>query len=335
MKKLAPFSCWIVTEGMAGTENQCLGIAQALGVRGSVRRIGLRQPWHSLSPWLGCEHAGIFTGDHLAPPWPDMLLVSGRKSIAAARYIKQASRGRTFTVYIQDPRIPPHEFDSVIAPEHDRITGPNVIKTLAAPNRITPSRLQGALHNAPAGLHSLKGPVTSVLIGGNSKTHILRKSTLSNLCSRLQTLKGSIAVTGSRRTPKWAHDAVNQALSDQISRGDAYVWDRQGENPYFAMLARADRLIVTNDSASMLSEAATTGKPVYGAALPVRVGVSSKRLASLEARLVEYGALRPLPLSLATPLEAWTYTPLRDADNAAKVIAQTFTTRRESLISQE
>lgn len=92
-------SCWIVTEGMAGTENQCLGVAEALGIEADVRRISLRQPWRILSPYLGLEFGASFVPT-LTPPWPDLLIASGRKSIAASRYIKRASRGKTFTVQI-------------------------------------------------------------------------------------------------------------------------------------------------------------------------------------------------------------------------------------------
>ena len=102
-----PISCWIVTEGFAGTENQCLGIAEALGVTPTVKRIVLRQPWHTLSPWLGSENEWTFSplGDKLHAPWPDLVLAAGRKGIAAARYIRRMSGNRAFIVFIQDPRI--------------------------------------------------------------------------------------------------------------------------------------------------------------------------------------------------------------------------------------
>ena len=56
-------TCWIVTEdGLTGTENQCRGVAAALGISPDIKRIGLRQPWRMLSPWLGLERAATFTG---------------------------------------------------------------------------------------------------------------------------------------------------------------------------------------------------------------------------------------------------------------------------------
>ena len=47
----------------------------------------------------------------------------------------------------------------------------------------------------------------------------------------------------------------------------AWIWDGIGENPYLGMLALAEYIVVTEDSASMVSEAASTGKPVYVAAM--------------------------------------------------------------------
>ena len=47
-----------------------------------------------------------------------------------------------------------------------------------------------------------------------------------------------------------------------------YLWDGEGENPYFGLLGLADFLVVTCDSVNMVSEAASTGKPVYVADLP-------------------------------------------------------------------
>ena len=140
---------------MAGTENQCLGIAEALNIRPVIKRIGLRQPWKFLSPWLGFEGSYSFTGDKLGPPWPDLLLASGRKSVAAARYIKKASGGKTFAVQIQDPRIDPACFDLVAVPAHDPARGDNVLVTTAAPNRLPISQVSAP---APAPMPSMRAP---------------------------------------------------------------------------------------------------------------------------------------------------------------------------------
>jgi hypothetical protein len=58
-------------------------------------------------------------------------------------------------------------------------------------------------------------------------------------------------------------------------------------NPYLAFLGVADRIVVTADSASMLADAVSTGKPVEIFALPTRRG----RLRDVARRLVWRGGL--------------------------------------------
>ena len=127
-------SCWVLTEGIAGTENQCLGLAEALGVTPVIKRVKLRFPWKQLSPWLdwGHKYALAKDSDPIAPPWPDLLISSGRKSVGIARYVRKASGGKTFVVQIQDPRVGPKPFDLVVLPQHDLTRGENVMVTRAA-----------------------------------------------------------------------------------------------------------------------------------------------------------------------------------------------------------
>lgn len=291
---------WIITEGMAGTENQCIGVADALGLTPDIFHIGLRQPWATFSPYIGLEQAWSFTPP-LQGPWPDLLITSGRKAIAAARYIKKQNP-RTFTLHIQDPRTNLAQFDLVAVPHHDRLRGDNVIVTDGAPNRITPERLASANHPSPCDKKSV-----GVLIGGNSKTHSLSDDVARNLGGNLRALAKDykILMTLSRRTP----DAQAALLRAALQGTDAYIWDGVGANPYFGILAQADWLIVTNDSASMLSDAATSGKPVYVAALE---GHSAK-FARLEDHFAALGITRPF----TGVLENWSYTPLRDAQKIA------------------
>ncbi|MCE7886378.1 MAG: hypothetical protein DYH13_02605 [Alphaproteobacteria bacterium PRO2] len=324
--------CWIITEGLAGTENQCLGVAEALGVTPEVKRITLRQPWKSFSPWLGFEHAGIFE-PALSPPWPDLVIASGRKSIATSRYIRKASNGKSFTVQIQDPRVSPAQFDLVALPAHDPTRGENVIVTDASPNRITIEKLAAAKEKFSA-FEKLKGPRVAVLVGGNSKAHKLTREITENLAAQLKRLDAGLMVTTSRRTGEVnteilksslvtpAKAGVHPSISDSLSMdaslrwhdddSNVFLWDGSGENPYFGMLAWADFILVTEDSASMLSDAATTGKPVY--VIPLEGG--SKRLDKLHENLRKKGITRPFN----GRLEHWAYEPLRDSQKIADEI---------------
>ena len=72
---------------------------------------------------------------------------------------------------------------------------------------------------------------------------------------------GSLLVTTSARTPGPAVRALEQRLACPHM---LYRWQpRDANNPYFAILALADEIIVTADSVSMVTEAVATGKRVH------------------------------------------------------------------------
>jgi uncharacterized protein len=302
---------WIATEDLAGTRNQCLGVAEALGTLPVIKTISLREPWKSLSPYLGCEGSYSFVNSDLIPPWPDILIASGRKSIAAARYIKKQSGGKTFTVQIQDPRIHPKNFDLVAVPSHDPTRGENVIVTTAAPNRITAEKLLTARDGFSNILSSLPAPRIAVLIGGNSKVHRMTPAITEKICDQLLALVQSgysLMITASRRTGEEnAH-----ILKSKLNHQNIFFWDGLGENPYFGFLAWADAILVTSDSTSMISESATTGKPVY--ILPLEGG--SKR----HDKMLETFHINGITRSFTGVVETWHYQPLKDAEMIADEI---------------
>ena len=304
-KDFQNLSCWVVSEGMVGTENQCIAVAEALGVSYDVKRITLRQPWKALSPTLGFEQA--FTSPTLNAPWPDLVIASGRKAIAASRYIKKASGGKTFTVQIQDPRVDPAQFDMVAVPNHDPTRGENVIVTDAAPNRITEAKLAQA-RKAFTQFTDLPSPRIAVLIGGTSKAYTMSEAVTRRLAKQLDLLDGSLMITPSRRTGQ-ANEAI---LRENLP--DAYIYDGNGENPYFGMLAHADFILVTADSTSMISDACSTGKPTY--VIPLEGG--HPRIDKLHKHLIDKGVLRLFEGNL----EAYTYEPLRDANTIANAIKE-------------
>lgn len=300
-------SCWVITEGMIGTENQCLGIAEALGLTPKVIKIGLRQPWKSLSPWLGLESKLTFTSK-LTSPWPDLVIASGRKSIAAARYIKKKSNGKSFVVQVQNPKTNLNQFDLVTAPFHDDLKGENVITTHGAPNRLTPEKLASAKQLFAPLFEHMPKPRVAVLIGGNSKTHTLTQDITNTLIAQLNGLNASLMVTCSRRTGEHNQDL----LQSQLNLENSYFWNGTGDNPYLGMLAWADYILVTEDSVSMLSDAATAGKPVY----VIDLEGQSKRFDTCHQHFRDIGISRPFDGNL----EAWTYSSISDAKTVAQAI---------------
>lgn len=262
---MQPLTCWVVSDGKPGMENQCLGLAEALGLTPVVKRVSLRAPWRQLSPYfrIGNRFAAGPEGDAIRAPWPDLLIASGRQSIAPSLAARRLSRGRTFTVQIQDPQIAPRHFDLVVVPRHDKLRGDNVLVTRGSLHRVTKAVLADAAARFAPRLAHLPHPRVAVLIGGSNGVYNLTPTIMGAVAEKLANLTrthgAGLMVTPSRRT-----GADNEAiLRARLSGLPAEVWDGSGENPYFGYLGLADAVVVTCDSVSMTSEACSTGKPVH------------------------------------------------------------------------
>lgn len=304
-------TCWLLSEDKAGMVNQCLGLAEALGVGPVWKRIVPRAPWKYLPPrlWLAPLKAPGPGSDALTPPWPDITIGCGRYAVGIALAIKRASGGRTFAVHIQDPKVDARRFDLIVVPGHDRLRGENVIVTRGALHRVTQARLDGeALRFAPQ-LQHLPRPLVTVLVGGTNRRYRLGMEEARALGARLvqlaQDYRAGIALSVSRRTSP----AVIEALRRALAAVPSVIWDGHGDNPYFAWLALADFIIVTCDSVSMVTEACYTGKPVYVAELPG----GSRRFHAFHQAMRAAGYTR----RFEGKLDKWHYAPLRETASVA------------------
>jgi uncharacterized protein len=304
---------WVLTEGAAGMENQCLGLAERLPFAVRVFRVRLTLPWRWLAPrTLGSPFGHVtYDGDVLAAPWPRLLIACGRQSIPLSRAIRKASGTRTFTVQCQSPRLSSRHFDLVIPAQHDEISGPNVFPIIGSPNQVTPARLAEARDQFASLFEHLRAPRVAVLIGGASRTH---GSLNAAAAHRLGAMLAGIArdhglmISTSRRTSAEASAVVRQALAGT----DAFIWDGGRDNPYLGMMAWADAFVVTADSVNMICEAAGTGKPVHVFSL-----AGGRRKARLfQQSLARRGIIRPFEGRIAQ----WTYPPLDETGRAVEHI---------------
>jgi hypothetical protein len=117
-----------------------------------------------------------------------------------------------------------------------------------------------------------------------------------------------ILLTPSRRTGA----EVEAALRDALAHTPAYIWDGTGENPYLAYLALADYIVVTADSVNMVSEACTTGKPVF----VVELEGGNRKFRLFHEAMRAGGYTRPF----TGKLESWRYPALDDVGRVAQEI---------------
>lgn len=321
-------TCWVVTDGKAGMEIQCLGLAEAIGLPPVVKRIQVTKPWRWMAPGMIRDPLATLgpKGDRLAPPWPDLWIASGRQTVPLSRDMRAISGGRSFTVQVQNPVIDPACVDLVVTPDHDLLNAPNVLSTRGALGRVTPRRLEEAAAAFAARYAALPRPCIGVLIGGDNRVFRMTSAVMTELTDQLARLAREqgcgLMITPSRRT-----GARNEAILRKGLAGlPADIWDGEGENPYFGILGLADHIVVTGDSVNMVSEAASTGKPVQ----VVQLEGGSAKFGRFHGSLRAAGITRPF----AGTLERWDYEPLAETQRIAAEIRQRLIDRHNRVEAQ-
>lgn len=315
---------WVVSNGAAGNENQALALAHALGfAQPRVLRIRLRTPWRWLAPSGPRDVRSAVNAEQrkrLEPPWPGLVIGCGRTAALIALGLKRLAGDRMRIVQILDPRRHRQRFDVLVVPEHDRLDGDNVISTLGAINGIDEAWLARGRTQFPHFV-DFSAPRTTVLIGGPIRGFAFDRRYIDGLLQRLAHWQrrdgGSFLVTCSRRTPSALVAELRRFFADYpgIFHGKN---DEDSENPYPGLLSWAERIVVTPDSANLMSEACATGVPVL-AHLPYRV---PGKLGALAEALIQSGRMRVLEPEFA----AWTYAPLRELARVANTIRQRLAT---------
>jgi mitochondrial fission protein ELM1 len=296
---------WILSEDLAGLRAQALGLAEAAGLVADLRVLNPRAPWKWIAARLWPRPLSVVP-DAVRAPLPDLVIGCGGMAAAVLAALRGKSRP---VVQVQNPRMDIGRFDLIVANHHDELTGPNVILTRTALHRVTPERLTVEAERWRDRLADLPRPLVAVLLGGSNGRYRLDAAGGGKLAAGLAAMmrrdKVGVMVTPSRRT----HPAVTSLIAAAIAPLGGRVWDGTGDNPYFGMLALADQIIVTQDSVSMISEAAATTAPVLVADLPGRSRRQSLflKLMCAEDRVRMFGG-RFAP---------WPVTPLNDTPEAA------------------
>ena len=316
-----PLTIWAVSDGRAGIEAQALGLAAAVArlrpasveTKRIAWRFGLGRLPYSLNI---APRRTLADPKMITPPWPDIWIATGRATLPLSTRIRRWSRGRAFVVQTQDPGVGLTAFDLILPPTHDRLAGDKVFSIIGAPNRLTPEILAGNLGRFRARIDPLPHPRVALIVGGRSKAHDLsdaRAATLADqVAEAVAASGGALLLSFTRRTPPGAR----RIIAERLAHLPGWIWDEQSENPYFAFLAAADVIMVTEDSANLACDAAATGKGVY----VLGMDGHSAKLARLHADLRAQGAARPFDGQIAP----WTYAPLRETDRAAAELLARF-----------
>lgn len=259
---------WLLLGQKTGDNNQLLALAEALAWPFETRQLRYRA-WELLTNrLLGATLAGVDSDNSspLRPPWPDLLLTAGRRNEPVARWIRKQSSNPCRLVHIGRPWSALTQFDLIVTtPQYSLPQRDNILHNLLPLHRINAQRLIDAGSELQPKLGGMPRPFTAVLIGGNSGAYRFTAAKGRRFGSLIEGLAkkcgGSILISGSARTPPAFFDAVLEQLTVPMR---AWRWQTDADdNPYTGYLALADQFIVTGESMSMLSEAASTEMPVY------------------------------------------------------------------------
>lgn len=272
----APPSVWILTDEKAGHTTQSVGLADALGWPYERKdlvfnRYGKRSPRRLGASTLSLD---IPRSAPLEPPWPDLVIATGKKAAPIARWIGEQSRGHTRLVQLgRKGGNNADHFDLTVTCTHFRQPHHRKREEILAPiTAITPQRLADAAAQFPKLFADQPRPHVALLVGGYSAVHRLNADTARRIGvevrDAVRSAGGTLLVVTSPRTGAAATAALQSAVGDA---GSVYNWKRgDPENPYLASLALADVLVATGDSESMLAEAISSGKALYVYDLPTR-----------------------------------------------------------------
>jgi mitochondrial fission protein ELM1 len=318
-----PLIIWAVSDGRVGIEAQVLGLAEAVARQRpaeiTVKRIGWKWGLGRL-PWQWIPPAALSTDSPVAAPWPDIWIGAGRASLPLSSRMRRWSRGHTFVVQTQDPRSAIASFDLVAPPAHDGLTGENVLPIIGAPNRMSPDGFSRDLARFGQRIEPLPHPRVAMIVGGKSKAHDLppdrARAMAAEVAQAVRAAGGSLLLSFTRRTP----DAAQAILTDGLKDLPGWIWDGRGDNPYFAFLAAADQILVTEDSTNLATDAATTGKPVQVLAM----AGGGKKFERFHRDLQGRGVSR----KFEGRFDDWRYPPLDETNRAANELLRRFDARK-------
>ena len=195
----------------------------------------------------------------------DVIVSCGWSQAAVNRFLKVENNAKS-VIIMKPALLSIKKFDLAIMPKHDRPRrGKNVLITEGAPNLVNQEHLSKSSQKLKLNLDEKL--TIGLLIGGSNKQFQLSvklaKGILDQIIQAAEQLDAQILVTTSRRTSKDVEKLFSQRLSGYKRCKLLILANR--ENPpdvIGAVLDLSQVLVVSGESISMVSEAASCGNKV-------------------------------------------------------------------------
>ena len=229
---------WIISDGKPGHLNQSLGLAEALALSCNAEIHTIAMP----TSWWGKKISHCLK-QAKALPKPLLLIACGHSTHLTLLILSKMHHAPS--VVIMKPSWPSRFFDLCLIPEHDK-PKPNrshIIATRGAMNRVRCQNIEKS-----RGL---------ILIGGPSKNHFWQPNPLTTAIHDIVDSSNlEWDITDSRRTP--------DSYLNELNHSRLKKYPHQQTNPSWLpeKLAHASEVWVSEDSVSMIFEAASSGARV-------------------------------------------------------------------------
>ena len=306
---MAKLKALLLTEGMHGMISQVEGMAKALKTDFRHKIVRLSFPWDLIPPKF-TPISNIILKDKIYiddNKIPDLIISCGRKSVVPSIFLKKKNP-KIFTIHIQDPKVNLRNFDAIVCPEHDSLEGDNIYISKGAIHYITTSEIIKAKSYLVDKIKSDK--IVSLILGGPNKYYKFDKNQLVTIFNTIKSKfvsKGyKIIVIPSMRTPREIIDLATKEIGES-----GYVENKVDKQAYLSAYALAEYIVVTCDSISMISEAATSGKPIFVAHMKAKKNnYRFKRFFDLFKKI---GITR----DLGENIETWSYDKYNESQRIA------------------
>ena len=301
----------LLTEGMHGMLSQVEGLAKALDLDFTHHKVELKSLWSLIPPKFTPISQNVYKKiNHIDF---DIIISCGRKSIIPSIHLKSISNKKVFNIHIQDPKINFDHFDFIVAPEHDKISGSNVINTKGAIHYLTKDEIKENKDYLNSFIRKDNRKIWCLIMGGPTKYYDYSTKNMKHIFSIFYKLLKKhdfqLVVIPSMRTPL---NTIHYA-KEFFGENHTVIMDVD-KKAYLSALAISEKITVTCDSSSMISEAALTGKPIYIAnILPKKNDIRFQRFRNLFREL-------NITRNLGEDMENWSYQSLDETNRVAKII---------------
>ena len=201
----------------------------------------------------------------------NIIISSGSSLISPNIFLKQQNFARNITV-MSPLKFLSRFFDLIITPRHDHLRGSNVISILGTPNLITPRVVETAAKGMREELALKKDLIIGVFIGDGSYSRF--QKLLTEIIRISKRLDAELLLTTSRRTSPPIERLIKQKLTDfSLCKLLIIANEKNTDNAVVKILGLSNLVIISADSISMISEAASSGKSV----IVVHIGKGKKK----------------------------------------------------------